>query len=69
MLVLTRKMGETICLGSDITVTVVDIRGDRIRLGVEAPKHVPILRSELQERVPPMPSKQPKPDVVVEAPA
>ena len=69
MLVLTLKLGETICLGSDIRVTVVDVRGDRIRLGIEAPRHVSILRTELQERVAPPPAKQPKPDVVVEAPA
>lgn len=47
MLVLTRKFGETIVLGETITITVVEIRGDRVRLGIEAPKEVSVARGEL----------------------
>ena len=44
MLVLTRKMNEAIVIGENIVVTVIDIRGDKIRLGIEAPKHVSVHR-------------------------
>ena len=49
MLVLSRKTSETINIGNDITVTVLSIRGGKVRLGLEAPQEVPIIRSELQE--------------------
>lgn len=47
MLVLARRSGESILIGSDIEVTVVEIQGDKIRIGINAPKKVPILRKEL----------------------
>jgi carbon storage regulator len=47
MLVLSRKLGEKIRIGEDIIVTVVDIDRGKIRLGIEAPNEVPILRQEL----------------------
>ena len=47
MLVITRKIGERICLGDDVTVTVLDIVGSSVRLGIEAPKEVPIYRHEI----------------------
>ncbi len=47
MLVLTRKLGEKIHIGADITLTIVEIKGGKIRLGVEAPEDVPIFRAEL----------------------
>ena len=47
MLVLTRKIGERITIGEDVVVTVVSIENNRIRLGIEAPRSVPIWRSEL----------------------
>jgi len=47
MLVLTRKLGEKIYIGDNICITVVDIDRNRIRLGVEAPRDVPIYRQEL----------------------
>ena len=47
MLVLSRKLGETICIGSDITVTVLEVKGNRIRIGVNAPEDVKVLRGEL----------------------
>jgi len=48
MLVLTRKLGERIVIGDDIVVTVVAIGPGRVRLGIEAPPTVPVLRDELQ---------------------
>jgi len=49
MLVLTRKIGERICIGEDVVVTVIYIDNNRVRLGIEAPRSVPIWRSELVE--------------------
>jgi carbon storage regulator len=51
MLVLTRRAGERVLLGEEIEVTVVSVRGDQVRLGIEAPAEVSICRSELVERV------------------
>lgn len=50
MLVLSRKVGEKILIGDSIVVTVLEIRGDRIRLGLDAPPHVPIHRQEVYDR-------------------
>jgi len=47
MLVLTRKRDETILIGRDIRVMVVDIRGDKVRLGIDAPEDLNIVRAEL----------------------
>lgn len=47
MLVLSRKLGEKICIGNNICITVVDIERGKIRLGIEAPRDVPIFRQEL----------------------
>lgn len=47
MLVLSRKKNETICIDGDIEVTVLEVRGDRVRLGVVAPREVRVLRKEL----------------------
>jgi carbon storage regulator len=47
MLVLSRKLGETVVVGGNIRVTVVGVRGTTVRLGVEAPKDVEVLREEL----------------------
>lgn len=47
MLVLSRKYGEKIRIGDDITITVVDIDRNKVRLGIEAPRDVPIYRTEL----------------------
>lgn len=51
MLVLSRKVGETVKINDDITLVVVEIRGDKIRLGVEAPKCVPVHRGEVYEAI------------------
>jgi carbon storage regulator len=47
MLVLSRRNGERIVIDGNITVTVVEIRGNQVRLGIEAPKEVPVWRGEL----------------------
>lgn len=47
MLVLSRKLGERICIGNDVTISVVKISGNRVRIGIEAPDHVEVLRGEL----------------------
>ena len=49
MLVLGRKLGEKIHIGSDITITVLEGRGNKIRIGIEAPEDVAILRAELND--------------------
>lgn len=49
MLVLSRKESEKIMLGEDITLTVVRVSGDRVRIGIEAPRDMVILRRELEE--------------------
>ncbi len=50
MLVLTRKIDEAIIIGDNIKITVLDIRSDSVKLGIDAPKEVPILRDELLTR-------------------
>jgi carbon storage regulator len=52
MLVLTRKLGQSIQIGNGTKLTVVAIQGQQIRLGIDAPRSVPILRGELDERPP-----------------
>ena len=47
MLVLTRKTGETVRISTDITVTVLEVNGTRIRIGIDAPTQIPIVRGEL----------------------
>jgi len=47
MLVLSRKRNESVVINSNIVVTVVEVRGDRVRLGIQAPRDVPIHRSEI----------------------
>lgn len=49
MLVLSRRVGESIVLGTDITVTVLDVRGDLVRIGIAAPRSVEVHRAELLE--------------------
>lgn len=51
MLVLSRQRDETIMIGEDIAVTVVDIRGDKVRLGIEAPGEIPVHRREVYEAI------------------
>ena len=51
MLILTRKIDESIVIADDITVTVLEISGERVKIGIDAPRSVTILRHELQEQV------------------
>ncbi len=52
MLILTRRVGETLQIGEDITVTVVEVNGNQVRIGIAAPKHVAIMRPEAKDRAP-----------------
>lgn len=51
MLVLSRKKNESIVINNDITIVVVEIRGDKVRLGIEAPKEVPVHRREVYDAI------------------
>ena len=51
MLVLSRQRDESIIIGDHIVVTIVDIRGDKVRLGIEAPKEVPVHRREVYDAI------------------
>jgi carbon storage regulator len=51
MLVLSRHRDESIMIGDDIVVTIVDIRGDKVRLGIDAPTAVPVHRREVWEKI------------------
>ncbi len=51
MLVLSRHRDESIMIGDDIVVTIVDIRGDKVRLGIDAPQDIPVHRQEVYEAV------------------
>jgi carbon storage regulator len=57
MLVLSRKLGERICIGDNIFITVVDINRGKIRLGIEAPRNVPVYRQELLDDAPARPEE------------
>ena len=51
MLVLTRKKGQSLMIGNDIEISLVDIQGDQVRIGINAPKSVPIHRKEIFEEI------------------
>jgi carbon storage regulator len=51
MLVLTRQRDESIMIGENVVVTIVDIRGDKVRLGIEAPEEIPVHRREVYEAI------------------
>lgn len=51
MLILTRRAGETVMIGNDITVTILGTKGNQVRVGVTAPKELPIHRAEIYEQI------------------
>ena len=51
MLILTRRVGETVTIGNDITCTVLGVKGNQVRLGINAPKDVAVHREEVYERI------------------
>ena len=51
MLVLTRQLDESIMIGDDVVVTIVDIHGDKVRVGIAAPSEIPVHRQELYESI------------------
>ena len=51
MLILTRRVGETLMVGDEVTVTVLGVKGNQVRLGVNAPKHVAVHREEIYNRI------------------
>ena len=51
MLKLTRRVGETLMVGNDVTVTIVGVKGNQIRIGINAPKDVAVHREEIYERI------------------
>jgi carbon storage regulator len=51
VLVLSRRTGESIVIGNDVTVTVLEVRGDQIRLGIDAPRDVKVHRQEVYEQI------------------
>lgn len=65
MLVLSRKKNESIIINNDIIITVIEIRGDKVRLGIVAPKDVPVHREEVYEAI--HGAKAPTPAAVVKA--
>ena len=58
MLILTRKVGESVLIGNDISITILRVRGNQVKLGVEAPKEVSVHREEIYQRIKQMKDEQ-----------
>ena len=58
MLILTRKVGESVLIGDDISIAVLSVRGNQVKLGVQAPKEVSVHREEIYQRIKQMKDEQ-----------
>lgn len=67
MLILTRRVGETLMIGDEVTVTVLGVKGNQVRIGVNAPKDVAVHREEIYERIKKEEASEDIGDVVVES--
>ena len=64
MLILTRRVGETVMIGDDVTITVLGVKGNQVRVGINAPKHVAVHREEIYERI----KREQQPEEVTDKP-
>jgi len=64
MLILTRRVGETVMIGDDVTITVLGVKGNQVRVGINAPKHVAVHREEIYERI----KREQQPEEISEKP-
>ena len=51
MLILTRKVGESLLIGDDVSITILNIRGNQVKIGVKAPKEISVHREEIYQRI------------------
>jgi carbon storage regulator len=51
MLILTRRVGESVMIGNEVTITVLGVKGNQVRVGITAPKSIPVHREEIYERI------------------
>lgn len=65
MLILTRRVGETLMVGDDVTVTVLGVKGNQVRIGVNAPKEVAVHREEIYQRIQKEKDQEPNPLIFI----